>query len=220
MQAKTIKAEPRTATGTKAAQRIRQTGRLPGIIYGHGIEPTPISLPAHEVEVELQHGGHLLRLELNGQTEQYLIKEVQYDHLGIKPIHIDLARVSLDERVTVEVPVELKGTPKGVQEGGVLDQVLMDLEVECVVTQIPEAIRVNVAHLGVGDVLHVRDITLPEGVSAAAEPDEVVCTVKLLAEEAAEEAEEAEAPAEPERIGRAAQEQPESEQAEDKSKGK
>ncbi len=213
MEARTIKAEPRDAAGSKAARRVRKTGRLPGIIYGHHIDPKPISLPAHDVEVELQHGSHVLKLELDGERQQYLIKEVQYDHLAVTPLHIDLARVALDERVKVQVPLELKGTPKGVHEGGILDQLLKDLEVECLVTEIPAAIRANVGHLEVGGALHVRDLEIPEGVTPVSDPNDVVCTIKMLAEEPVEAAEEAEAPAEPERIGRPA---PEEEQAEEK----
>ncbi len=129
------------------------------------------------------------------------------------PLHIDLARVALDERVKVQVPLELKGTPKGVHEGGILDQLLKDLEVECLVTEIPAAIRANVGHLEVGGALHVRDLEIPEGVTPVSDPNDVVCTIKMLAEEPVEAAEEAEAPAEPERIGRPA---PEEEQAEEK----
>ena len=94
------------------------------------------------------------------------MKEVQYDHLGIEVIHVDFARVSLDEKVEVTVPLELKGTPKGEAEGGVLSQIMNELEVECLVTDIPDVIRVNVSEMKLDDVLHIKDLKLPAGVVA------------------------------------------------------
>src|SRR5205814_5341270 len=104
----------------------------------------------------LEHGVHVFDLALDGKSEKVLVKEVQYDHLGLEVLHVDFARVSLDEKVEVTVPLELKGEPKGLAEGGVLTQVISELEVECVVTEIPDVIRHNVSDLGVGDVLHIK----------------------------------------------------------------
>ena len=97
-----------------------------------------------------------------------LVKEVQYDHLGMEVMHVDFARVSLDEKVEVTVPLELKGTPKGEADGGVLQQIINELEVECLVTEIPDVIRHNVASMGINDVLHIKDLKLPPGVQASA----------------------------------------------------
>jgi len=179
-------------------------GKIPGIVYGHGEEPVPVAVSQHELEILLHHGAHLLELDLNGRKRPVLIKDVQYDHLGTTPVHVDLARVSLDERVRVTVPLEFRGEAKGVKEGGILDQTVADLEIECLVTQIPESIRVNVEKLGMGESLHVSDIALPEGVVAIQAADLVVCSVRMPVEaEAAEAAapEEGAAP-EPEVIGR------------------
>jgi len=208
MESTTIKAAAREARGKKAAAKLRATGMLPGIIYGHKEEPRAVALPAHDVELAVTHGVHLLRVELDGRSEQYLLKEVQYDHLGAELIHVDLARVSLDERVRVKVPVELKGTPKGVHEGGILDQMIVDLDVECLVTQIPDQIRVVVNDLGVGQAVHLKDLEPPPGVRALGNPEEIVCMVRMLATAAAAEAPaaEAEAAAEPEVIGRGKEE--------------
>jgi large subunit ribosomal protein L25 len=182
---------------------------LPAIIYGHGEAPEAVSLPAHEVEVALAHGVRTVQLQLGGRKGQYLIKEVQYDHLGDEPIHLDLARVHLDERVTVRVGIELRGTPKGVSEGGILDQHLADIEVECLVTEIPETLHPIVTELALGESLLVKDLALPDGVIAQADPEERVATVRIVAaapepEEAEEAAEEE---AEPEIIGRAKKEE-------------
>jgi large subunit ribosomal protein L25 len=130
-----------------------------------------------------------------------LVKEVQYDHLGAEVIHVDFARVSLDEKVKVTVRIELKGTPKGEADGGVLQQVLPTLEIECLVTEIPDAIRHIVTELALNEVLHVRDLKLPPGVRAIQDPDLIVATVREIVEAAATEPAEGEA-AEPELIGR------------------
>lgn len=202
MERATIDAIKRTTSGTKIARRLRKSGQLPAIIYGHGEPPQSISLPTRDVCNELHHGSHLLRLRIDGTEEQFFIKEVQYDYLGTNPMHLDLTRVNLDEKVKVTVAIELKGVPVGVKEGGVLDQLLGDLEVECVVTQIPEILRPNVTQLGLSESLHVKEIEYPEGVVPVTPGDEVVCTVRALVEpgEDEEEAEGEGGTAEPELI--------------------
>src|SRR5205814_2220438 len=114
----------------------------------------------------------------------------------------DFARVSFDERVTVTVPLELKGEPKGAEEGGVLTQVIANLEVECLVLEIPDAIRHNVSEMALDDVLHIRDLKLPPGVKAVQDGELIVATVKEVLEAAPAEVVEAEGGAEPEVIGR------------------
>jgi large subunit ribosomal protein L25 len=118
---------------------------------------------------------------------------------------VDFARVSLDERVTVTVPLELKGTPKGEDDGGVLTQVISELEVECLVTEIPDVIRHNVSEMALDDVLHIRDLKLPQGVKVMQDEELIVATVKEVLEAAPAEVAEAGA-GEPEVIGRKAAE--------------
>jgi len=156
-----LKAEKRRQTGTQAARRERKKSLVPAIIYGHKKEPVAILLGYHDLALELQHHHRLLEVELNGKKEKFLVKEVQYDYLGDKIIHVDLARVDVDERVSVTVALEFKGTPAGAAEGGILDHLLVDIEVECPVSDIPETIRANVAHLNIGDTLLAGDIELP-----------------------------------------------------------
>jgi large subunit ribosomal protein L25 len=203
MQAKVIPIEPRSTIGKRANQRLREDGRVPGIIYGHGIEPQPVSLPRHELEYELSRGGHILHVALKGKEEQFLIKDVQYDYLGIAPIHVDLARVDLTERVEVHVPLEFRGTAAGVKAGGVLDSPMMTLEVECQLNQIPDKIIVKVDQLEIGQAIHLSQLELPQGVKAIGHPEAVVCVVHMLAEQVAGAAAPAEGEsAEPEIIGR------------------
>jgi large subunit ribosomal protein L25 len=209
METITLKGEPRTAVGTRVSRALRATGRLPAIIYGHGETPETLSLDLHDVVVALAHGARMLQVKLGRKTKQYLIKDVQYDYLDDTPIHLDLARVDLDERVKVRVGIELRGVPKGVSEGGVLDQHLADLEVECLVTEIPETLRPVVTELSLGDSLLAKDIELPPGVVVLTDPEERVATVRALAEAPEPEAdEEDEAGAlQPKMIGRVAKEE-------------
>ncbi|MHC4592923.1 MAG: 50S ribosomal protein L25 [Planctomycetota bacterium] len=134
------------------------------------------------------------------------MRDLQYDPLGDHVIHVDLARISLSETVTVSVPIETHGEAAGVAEGGVLDLQLHELEVECLPTAIPEKLRVEVAELGIGEHLRVGDIQLPEGVTPAADVEAVVVAVTPPVEIEEEEAEELaeEAITEPEVIGREA----------------
>src|SRR6185437_14479581 len=154
-----VSARQRSELGSRANKRLRDSGFVPGVIYGHKEAVIPVTLPKKELTGHLNHGAHLFDLALDGKSEKVLVKEVQYDHLGIDVIHVDFARVSLDERVEVTVPVELKGEPKN--EGdvvGVITQVINELELECLVTEIPNAIIVNVADMKIDDQITIADL--------------------------------------------------------------
>ena len=209
MELPTLKADRRTKIGTNHVRKLRTEGRLPGIIYGHGETPEAFSVCAHDVAMELQHGARLVELDMDGKKNQYLLKDIQYDHMGKSPIHMDLARVDLNERIRVRVGVELRGIPKGIHDGGILDQLLDNIEIECLASGIPETLHPNVAELEIGQTLAVKDLELPEGVVAITDLEEKIAMVHLLsvAAEATEEeeGEEGAASAEPERIGRVAE---------------
>src|SRR5580700_6488571 len=200
VQSAQVSAKSRPELGTRANRRLRGAGLLPGVIYGHKEAVIPVSLPHKEVVGHLNHGAHLFDLSLDGKSEKVLVKQVQYDHLGLEVIHVDFARVSLDEKVKVTVPVELKGTPKGEADGGVLQQIISELEVECLVTEIPDAIRHNISEMALNDVVHISDLKLPTGVKVLQDGDLIVATVKEILEVATTAPEEG--AAEPEVIGR------------------
>jgi len=196
-----ITAQPRDGLGSRKVKRLRDQGLVPGVVYGHKEAVVPVTLPKKELATHIDRGAHVFDLSLDGKSEKVLVKDVQYDHLGLEILHIDFARVSLDERVEVTVPLELKGTPKGEAEGGVLQQIVAELEIECLVTEIPDRITHNVSEMAVDDSLHLKDLTLPPGAKAMQDPDLIVAMVKVIEDEAAAPAAEVET-AEPEVIGR------------------
>lgn len=179
MEIPTIKAESRQAAGSRAAARLRRKGKVPAIVYGHKQDPLAVALETHDVEQHLSHGAHLVNLDVQGKVQPCLIKDAQYDHLGAELVHLDLARVDLNEKVKVHVTLDLRGTPKGAAEGGQLRQSLMELEVECLVTHIPENIRVNVADLALNQVLYVKDLQLEAGIVSVTDSESVVATCRL-----------------------------------------
>ena len=207
-----MKAIKREEIGSRQVRRLRKCGLVPGVIYGHGEESLPVTLDEHEVELAILHGERLLEIELEKKKQNVLIKEVQYDTFGHMVLHVDLARVSLDEEVEVTVQIVLKGTPLGVtEEGGVLHQTAGEVRVKCTVRAIPEEIAVTVTDLKVGARLTMGDLTLPEGAELLDDPETSVATVRLLVEEEAEALPEAEETAEPEVIGEKGEEEGESE---------
>lgn len=213
VQSVQLDVKARSERGSRANKRLRDAGFIPGVVYGHKEAVIPVTLPGRDVQYHIARGAHLFSLNLDGTSETVLIKDVQYDHLGSSVLHVDFTRVDLNERVEVTVPLELKGTPKGEADGGVLTQVISELDVECLVTEIPEVIRHNVAEMGLNDVLHISDLKVPDGVRILQDPELIVATVKEVMEQApaAGEGAEGAAAAEPEVIGRKAAEEGEGE---------
>jgi large subunit ribosomal protein L25 len=185
MQIIDIEGEKREPGGRHANERLRRRGMIPAIIYGHGEAPEAISVSRHDLEIALSASQHVVKLKMDSRQDSYLIKDVQYDHLQRDPLHVDLMRVDASERVRVNVAVELRGTPAGVGLGGLLILAMPDIEIECAVTDIPDNIRANVANMNIGDVLHVRELELPAGITAISPPDAVIATIRPPLSEAA-----------------------------------
>jgi len=173
----TIQGEAREPGGHHANDRLRSRGMIPAVIYGHGQPPEMVALLRHDVALALERMARVIKLQIDGKDRQYLIKDVQFDHLQQHPVHVDLMRVDPNERVRVKVSVDLRGTPKGVAHGGTLVHVITDLDVECLLVKIPETLRARVDHLGLSEVLHIKDIELPPDVKALHEPDDIVAVV-------------------------------------------
>jgi len=200
IEALSLQAELREHTGSKGAAAVRRMGRIPAIVYGHKQAPIAISLDAHDLVEGIHHGHRLLAVAISGNAEKMIIKDLQYDHLGRTLLHADLMRVDVTERIEVEVPLELKGVPKGTQEGGVLEAHLDHLDVECLAIDIPELVIVSVKDLDVGQSIYARDVKLPDGVKLMTLPDTIVTTCRVLAEVKTTEQIEAETPVAPEVI--------------------
>jgi large subunit ribosomal protein L25 len=189
--------------GSAAAKRLRKKGLLPGVIYGHKEATIHVALSHDDFVNALRHGARLVELKGAGKAESALVQDVQWDYLGKDVLHVDFRRVSRDERVVITVPVHLRGIAPGVAGGGVLDQPLHTLQIECLVTAVPESIRVAINELQIGSALHVRDLKLPEGTKAMDDPDAIVVQVSAPQAEPTPGAAPAES-AEPEVIGRQA----------------
>jgi len=198
-----LKAEIRKQTGSKAATSVRKQGRIPAIVYGHKQEPVAISLDAHDFVEGLHHGHRLMDVQIDKKPQKVIVKDLQYDHLGKDIIHADLMRVEAGETITVTVPIELKGTAKGAEGGGIIQEHIDHLEIECKVTDIPESIIVSVKDINVGDALHARDIELPDGIKLVSDPEMLMITCSLVAAAKSTEELEEEAPVAPEVIGEA-----------------
>jgi large subunit ribosomal protein L25 len=173
-----IQTQPRSLFGTANTRRLRKQGLLPAVIYGHKEEVVSVVLQRDEFEKVVRKGAHIVEIEYNGKTEKARIRELQWDHLGKEALHADFMRVSQDERIVIGVPIVLRGTAPGIAEGGVLDQPIHLLQVECPALEIPESIRVTIDKLMLGDAIHVKDLTLPPNVTATLDPDAVVVIVK------------------------------------------
>lgn len=177
-----LKAVTREQMGSHAARRLRQEGLIPGIMYGHGQANESFAVAGHDLDVFLKRNERLVELDLGSKRETCLVKAVQRDALGMVVLHIDLTRVDLNETVQVTVPVVLRGVPKGEAQGGVLNPGALTLNIECVVTSIPEEIRVNVKDLDVGNVMRVRDLPPIEGGKILTNGDVVVASCSIITE--------------------------------------
>jgi large subunit ribosomal protein L25 len=196
-----LSAQDRKEHGTRVARRLRKKGLVPAVIYGHQEAAAQVSVSGEELLRAIRHGSRIIDLKQTDKTETALIREVQWDPLGYDILHVDFARVAANETVTLSVSIVIRGIAPGIAAGGVLVQPIHTLTVDCLVTNIPEAIRVSVAELQLDQAIHVRELKLPEGVTVKEDPDAIV--VQIMPKEA----EEAAAPlpgesAEPEIIGR------------------
>jgi large subunit ribosomal protein L25 len=197
----------RTAEGSRAARRLRRSGRVPGVVYGGGAESVGFDADARELRHALAGAGAVLDLSVDGnRPTPVVLKEAQRDPVRGHTIHVDLLRVRLDEAIDAVVPLELTGIEDapGVKEGGVLEQIARELNVEALPTAIPESIVYAVGEMQIGDTILLTSITAPDGVTLLDSLEEtVVATLSppRLQAEAEEEIE-----AETELVGEEAEE--------------
>jgi len=196
----TLTVKLRDGRGKRHNRRLRHSGYVPAVLYGHKQEVKSLILSAEELDAAVRHGDRFVALS-GGVSENAFIKEIQWNTWGTEILHVDFARVSAHEKVHVTVAIELRGESPGAKDGGVVKHVLHSIELECEAASVPGKISVNINYLEYGQVLHVSDIEFPQGVKALV--DATLPVVSCVAPVEVSEEETASADdAEPEVIGR------------------
>jgi large subunit ribosomal protein L25 len=200
----TLNAEPREMRGNGPARRLRRAGRVPAVIYGHGKTGVSLTLEEGALKTVVHHPG-LIQIHLGADTLSAIIKDVQRDIFTGKTTHVDLQEVAADEIITVTVQIEAVGDPAGLAMGGQLEQNMRHVDIRVRAADLFETLKVDVSGMQLDHVLHVRDLTLPEGVVALGDPDMGVFQVrlpKMEEDKTAEDAAAAAAAGEPEVIAK------------------
>src|SRR3954470_13094068 len=174
-------AERRTAIGRSAVRKLKAAGSVPAVMYGSKDKPESLQISRRDINALLSHAAGeniLVELEIAGKSRLALVQEVQHAPLGGAVLHVDFHAVSQDEVIQADVPLEPIGTANGVKNmGGLLEQNLPSLAIECLPRDLPDVIQVDVAALNIGDSIHVREIELPAGVTTRIQPDLTVFSV-------------------------------------------
>ena len=177
-----LSATPRDGAGKGAARSLRREGRVPAVVYGHAREPQSLSVPTRELERllgSIAAGSTVIELDLGGRTSRTLIREIQRHPFKRTILHVDFQELVAGERVSVKVPLVYVGTPEGVRVGGgMLDQVMHELQLEADPSSIPNHIDVDVSAMQIAQTLHVSDLTVPEGITVLDDVGLTVCAVK------------------------------------------
>lgn len=211
----TLEAQPRTPGTKNDARRVRREGRIPAVVYGAGKSSLPVAVDPRQVSRILHsETGHnsVFDLALDGEKTKAMIVDWQYEPIKGSLLHIDLKRIAMDQKLRVNVPIELVGDPEGVKtQGGLLEQIVREVEVECLPADIPNVIELNVAALVFGVVLRVSDLPKSDKVKFVTDADQPVAHIISIKEEEvatpeATAADAAAAPAEPEVIKKGKQE--------------
>lgn len=201
-----LKVEPREGTGRSAVRKLKARGVVPAVIYGTKDKSQPLQVAARDINAMLSHASGeniLVELEIAGEktNRMALVQEVQHSPVGGHVLHIDFHAISMDQKIHADVPLEALGVPTGVKNfGGLLEQNLRTLSIECLPRDLPDRLTVDVTNLNIGDSIHVRDIPLPSGVVAKVQLDLTAFSVLEPAVEEEPVAAATEAAAQPEVI--------------------
>lgn len=186
-------AQPRTATGSAAARRLRAEGHIPGVIYGHGMTPLSVTVERRDLRLALSGPAGVntvLSLEVGGNSYPAVVKELQRHPVKRTVNHIDFQQVDMNEEITVHVPVRLHGEAAAVVEtGGLVDAAVDTIEVTCTPTNLPAEFVIDVTDMQPGDVIRLADVPMPKGITAQGDPEMAVVTILHTAAEAVAEAE-------------------------------
>jgi large subunit ribosomal protein L25 len=178
-----LSAKKRERTGSRYSQRIRNAGGLPAVVYGHKEEPVSITLDAHETVMHLSKGEKVFELDIEGTKQHVLLKDLGYDYLGTNIIHADFARVDLNERVDVNVHLRFVGEAQGLKtSGAIMMHPHTEIELNVLITNLPDHIDVDVTDMEVGDVLHASDVKLPlESMKLVTDDDTIIAQIVMKA---------------------------------------
>jgi large subunit ribosomal protein L25 len=193
----------RDSYGKRNNRRLRLAGDVPAILYGHGEANISLTVPVDALRAAIRHGTRVVDLQ-GAVQEKAFIRDLQWDTYGNEVLHLDLTRVSADEKLQVEVPVEVRGEAPGTRSGGIVEHVVHQVEIECLAIAIPEKLSINIKGLEVGQHLMAKHIELPAGVVLISDPEEIIVNCHLPREEGELAAPGTEG-AEPEVIGRKAE---------------
>lgn len=176
----TLKAHPRDGSGKGPARQLRARGMVPAVLYGHGMEPVSLAVSGQDL-IHLFHssggGSVIVDLDVDGDVQMVLLRDVQRDYLRGTYVHVDFLAVRRDEKVRMTAEIRETGEAIGVHEGGVIEHHLRDVEIECFPGDVPEAIEIDITALEIGDLLRVADIVPPAGVALLTDPDTPVISV-------------------------------------------
>ena len=205
-----LEAKKREGTGKGVARKLRKEGYVPAILYSPHRDDSEVSLKVVRKEFlklfssEGEH--HVVTLKLEDDQGMAVVKEIQRDPVSNELLHVDFLKVFKGEKVIVEVPIELVGEPVGVKKGGILEQILREIEIEAIPSKIPDVLEINITDLELGDVLLIKDIAFPEDVEPTLPEDQAVVSIvsptKAVEEEVEEEIEEEEGAAPQEEISK------------------
>ena len=211
-----IEVEKREETGKGAARRIRRNGLIPGVIYGGKREPQALTVDPLDLKGKI-HSNAIIDLNIDGEEETVMIKDFQKDVIKEEIIHVDFQKISMDETIHITVPIKLVGDAPGVREGGVLQQLMREVDIEVLPSDIPEELELNIDELTLSDSLEVGDLEIPEEVNVLNSLEDVIVTIVAPSEEVEEEEEEEleEEFIEPEVIGEEEEEEGEEGEEED-----
>jgi large subunit ribosomal protein L25 len=171
--ADTLQVELREQIGTKRMRRLRQTGKVPAVLYGHKEAEQHLILSVEQIMAVVRHGGRVVKLQ-GAVTNDALIREVQWDTFGKDVLHVDFMRVDASERVSTRVTVEGKGVAAGQSEGGVVEWVKHQIEIECPALAIPDILIIRLEGLHLNQSIHAKDVPLPEGATLLGNPEELL----------------------------------------------
>lgn len=185
MARSTLKVKQRIRLGKTGSKQVRKEGKIPAVIYGKGMESIPLIIDPAELKGSLATGAGkntLLDLEIETEGKKIsklgLLKDIQLDYITQKPIHLDFQVINTKDKVAVDVPLNLTGRAQGIKEGGILEQNIREINVECLPENIPSVIEFDISEMQLGDALHLRDINFPEGVEILINADSLVASIQ------------------------------------------